>query len=174
MKEDREGRQRDYRQLTLSADGIVAENLTETTGTEKNKLFPTDIAGIVTDFLVKHFGDVLDYQFTALVESEFDTIAQGKESWQEMLTKFYQQFHPRVDAAEDVSREEAGQSRALGTDPKPVSRCSLNRSFRALRAIGRWRERRKADVCQFDAGPENGHLEAGRGVGIVQAAARGR
>jgi DNA topoisomerase-1 len=92
--------------------------LTETTGTEKNKLFPTDIAGIVTDFLVKHFGDVLDYQFTALVESEFDTIAQGKESWQEMLTKFYQQFHPRVDAAEDVSREEAGQSRALGTDPK--------------------------------------------------------
>ncbi len=81
-------------------------------------MFPTDIAGIVTDFLVKHFGDVLDYQFTALVESEFDTIAQGKESWQEMLTKFYQQFHPRVDAAEDVSREEAGQSRALGTDPK--------------------------------------------------------
>lgn len=118
VKEDREGRQRDYRQLTLSADGIVAEDLTETTGTEKNKLFPTDIAGIVTDFLVKHFGDVLDYQFTALVESEFDTIAQGKESWQEMLTKFYQQFHPRVDAAEDVSREEAGQSRALGTDPK--------------------------------------------------------
>ncbi len=118
VKEDREGRQRDYRQLTLSADGIVAEDLTETTGTEKNKLFPTDIAGIVTDFLVKHFGDVLDYQFTALVESEFDTIAQGQESWQEMLTKFYQQFHPRVDAAEDVSREEAGQSRALGTDPK--------------------------------------------------------
>ncbi|KUJ74373.1 DNA topoisomerase I [Thiomicrospira sp. XS5] len=118
VKEDREGRQRDYRQLTLSADGIVAEDLTETTGTEKNKLFPTDIAGIVTDFLVKHFGDVLDYQFTALVESEFDIIAQGQESWQEMLTKFYQQFHPRVDAAEDVSREEAGQSRALGTDPK--------------------------------------------------------
>ncbi|MGC9386667.1 MAG: type I DNA topoisomerase [Hydrogenovibrio sp.] len=118
VKEDREGRQRDYRQLTLSAEGLTEEDLVETTGTEKNKLFPTDIAGIVTDFLVKHFGDVLDYQFTALVESEFDTIAQGKESWQEMLTKFYQQFHPRVDAAEDVSREEAGQSRALGTDPK--------------------------------------------------------
>ena len=118
VKEDREGRQRDYRQLSLTVDGIDASTLTETTGTEKNKLFPTDIAGIVTDFLVKHFGDVLDYKFTALVESEFDTIAQGKESWQEMLTKFYQQFHPRVDAAEDVSREEAGQSRALGNDPK--------------------------------------------------------
>ncbi|MDG4813231.1 type I DNA topoisomerase [Hydrogenovibrio sp. 3SP14C1] len=118
VKEDREGRQRDYRQLALTVDGIEASTLTETTGTEKNKLFPTDIAGIVTNFLVKHFGDVLDYKFTALVESEFDTIAQGKESWQEMLTKFYQQFHPRVDAAEDVSREEAGQSRALGDDPK--------------------------------------------------------
>lgn len=118
VKEDREGRQRDYRQLSLTTDGIDMSTLTETTGTEKNKLFPTDIAGIVTDFLVKHFGDVLDYQFTASVESEFDIIAQGKESWQEMLTKFYQQFHPRVDAAEDVSREEAGQSRALGNDPK--------------------------------------------------------
>jgi len=118
VKEDREGRQRDYRQLALTEDGIEATTLTETTGTEKNKLFPTDIAGIVTSFLVKHFGDVLDYKFTALVESEFDIIAQGKESWQEMLTKFYQQFHPRVDAAEDVSREEAGQSRALGNDPK--------------------------------------------------------
>lgn len=118
VKEDREGRQRDYRQLALIEGGIEATTLTETTGTEKNKLFPTDIAGIVTSFLVKHFGDVLDYKFTALVESEFDIIAQGKESWQEMLTKFYQQFHPRVDAAEDVSREEAGQSRALGNDPK--------------------------------------------------------
>ncbi|PLA75221.1 type I DNA topoisomerase [Hydrogenovibrio sp. SC-1] len=118
VKEDREGTPRDYRQLTLSATDIAEETLTEMTGTEKNKLFPTDIAGIVTSFLVKHFGDVLDYQFTAMVESEFDVIAQGKESWQQMLTKFYSQFHPKVVAAEDVSREEAGQARLLGTDPK--------------------------------------------------------
>ncbi|MBN2606313.1 MAG: type I DNA topoisomerase [Thiotrichales bacterium] len=117
VKEDREGQPRNYRQLELTADGIHAETLTEMAGSEKNKLFPTDIAGIVTDFLVKHFGDVLDYQFTAHVEDEFDEIAQGKESWQQMLQNFYQQFHPRVEAAEDVSREEAGQSRALGNDP---------------------------------------------------------
>jgi len=118
VKEDREGTPRDYRQLTLSSTKIDQEVLSEMTGTEKNKLFPTDIAGIVTSFLVKHFGDVLDYQFTAMVESEFDVIAQGKESWQQMLTKFYSQFHPKVVAAEDVSREEAGQARLLGTDPK--------------------------------------------------------
>lgn len=118
VKEDREGQPREYRQLELTADGVKAETLTEMAGSEKNKLFPTDIAGIVNDFLVKHFGDVLDYQFTAHVEDEFDEIAQGKESWQQMLQNFYQQFHPRVEAAEDVSREEAGQSRSLGEDPK--------------------------------------------------------
>ncbi|KUJ71196.1 type I DNA topoisomerase [Thiomicrospira sp. WB1] len=118
VKEDREGTPRDVRQWALTPEGLKAETLTEKTGTEKNKLFPTDIAGVVTDFLVKHFGDVVDYHFTALVESEFDTIAEGKESWQAMLDKFYQQFHPRVVAAEDVSREEAGQARPLGNDPK--------------------------------------------------------
>jgi len=118
IKEDREGQPRDYRQLTLTANELNAETLTENAGSEKNKLFPTDIAGIVNDFLVKHFGDVLDFQFTAHVENEFDEIARGKESWQSMLHKFYSQFHPRVEAAEDVSREEAGQSRSLGQDPK--------------------------------------------------------
>lgn len=118
IKEDREGQPRDYRQLTLTANELNAETLTENAGSEKNKLFPTDIAGIVNDFLVKHFGDVLDFQFTAHVENEFDEIARGKKSWQSMLHKFYSQFHPRVEAAEDVSREEAGQSRSLGQDPK--------------------------------------------------------
>ncbi|GAB6034941.1 type I DNA topoisomerase [Galenea microaerophila] len=119
VKEDREGQPRAYRQLQLNADGTIqAETLEEMAGSEKNKLFPTEIAGIVTDFLVKHFGDILDYQFTAHVEEEFDLIAQGQESWQEMLQAFYQQFHPKVEAAENVSREEAGQSRALGNDPK--------------------------------------------------------
>ena len=119
VKEDREGQPRAYRQLQLNADGTIqAETLEEMAGSEKNKLFPTEIAGIVTDFLVKHFGDILDYQFTAHVEEEFDLIAQGQESWQEMLQAFYQQFHPKVETAENVSREEAGQSRALGNDPK--------------------------------------------------------
>lgn len=118
VKEDREGTPRNYRQLTLNADGMNAETLSEMAGSEKNKLFPTDIAGIVTKFLTKHFGDVLDYQFTAKVEDKFDVIANGKLQWQDMLEDFYSQFHPKVEAAEDVSREEAGQARLLGNDPK--------------------------------------------------------
>ncbi|GKT12809.1 MAG: DNA topoisomerase I [Thiomicrorhabdus sp.] len=118
VKEDREGKERSYRQITLKNGVVSAETLTEMAGTEKNKLFPTDIAGIVTNFLTKHFGDVLDYQFTAKVESKFDVIAKGKLQWQDMLDEFYKQFHPRVEAAEEVSREEAGQSRLLGNHPE--------------------------------------------------------
>ena len=118
VKEDREGKERQYRQITLNAKEMLSETLTEMAGTEKNKLFPTDIAGIVTNFLVKHFGEVLDFQFTAKVEDKFDTIAQGNIQWQVMLDEFYSQFHPKVVAAEDVSREEAGQARLLGPHPK--------------------------------------------------------
>ncbi|MEA1989280.1 MAG: type I DNA topoisomerase [Pseudomonadota bacterium] len=118
VKEDREGKPRDYRQITLVDGKVSAETLSEMAGTEKNKLFPTDIAGIVTNFLTKHFGDVLDYQFTAKVEGKFDVIADGKMQWQDMLGEFYTQFHPRVVAAEDVSREEAGQARSLGNHPE--------------------------------------------------------
>ncbi|BBP44880.1 DNA topoisomerase 1 [Thiosulfatimonas sediminis] len=118
VKEDREGTPREYRQLTLNAAGMDAQTLTEVAGSEKNKLFPTDIARVVTNFLTKHFGDVLDYQFTAKVEDKFDVIAKGKLHWQDMLAEFYSQFHPKVESAEDVSREEAGQARLLGNDPK--------------------------------------------------------
>ncbi len=118
IKEDREGQPRDYRQMTLEAGQVTAETLSEMAGREKNKLFPTDIAGIVTNFLSKHFSDVLDYKFTAKVEDKFDDIAQGKLEWQQMLTDFYTQFHPKVEAAEDVSREEAGQARLLGSHPE--------------------------------------------------------
>ncbi|WP_029406632.1 type I DNA topoisomerase [Thiomicrorhabdus sp. Milos-T2] len=118
VKEDREGKPREYRQIRLVDGKVSAETLTEMAGTEKNKLFPTDIAGIVTNFLTKHFGDVLDYQFTAKVEDKFDVIADGKMQWQQMLAEFYSQFHPKVVAAEDVSREEAGQARPLGNHPE--------------------------------------------------------
>ena len=118
VKEDREGKPREYRQITLSQGKVEAQTLSEMAGSEKNKLFPTDIAGIVTNFLIKHFGDILDYQFTAKVEDKFDVIAQGDMQWQEMLADFYGKFHPKVVAAEDVSREEAGQARSLGNHPQ--------------------------------------------------------
>lgn len=118
VKEDREGKERTYRQVTLTNGEVRAESLVEMAGTEKNKLFPTEIAGIVTSFLTKHFGEVLDYHFTAKVEEKFDTIAKGQLEWQDMLEEFYSKFHPRVEAAELVSREEAGQQRLLGNHPK--------------------------------------------------------
>ncbi|MDY0136130.1 MAG: type I DNA topoisomerase [Thiomicrospira sp.] len=118
VKEDREGTLRSARQLTLAQGEIQLETLEERVGTEKNKLFPTDIAGIVNDFLVKNFGDVLDFKFTAKVEEEFDRIATGDQAWQTMLDSFYTKFHPRVEEAETLSREEAGQARLLGQDPK--------------------------------------------------------
>ena len=118
VKEDREGTPREVRQLLLKNGHIEAETLTEMAGTEKNKLFPTDIAGIVNDFLVKNFGEVLDYKFTAKVEAEFDEIALGNQAWQQMLESFYSKFHPKVEVAETLSREEAGQARQLGDDPK--------------------------------------------------------
>lgn len=118
VKEDREGTPRPVRQLTLRKTEIEIEDLSEMAGAEKNKLFPTDIAGIVNDFLVKNFGEVLDFQFTAKVEQQFDQIAEGNQAWQVMLEEFYAKFHPKVEGAESLSREEAGQARQLGLDPK--------------------------------------------------------
>ncbi len=118
IKEDREGTPRAVRLLSWQAGQVKAETLEEITGSEKSKLFPTDIAGIVNDFLVKNFGEVLDFQFTAQVEAKFDQIAMGQQAWQDMLEDFYGKFHPNVELAETLSREEAGQARLLGNDPK--------------------------------------------------------
>jgi len=90
----------------------------ENYGAEKNKLFPTEIGKIVNDFLVKYFGDVLDYGFTSKVEEEFDDIAAGKNKWNDIIKNFYTGFHKTVEAAGGISREEASQSRELGTDEK--------------------------------------------------------
>jgi DNA topoisomerase-1 len=123
-KADREGIERLVRVRALHEQDIVNEDRTEVTGAEKNKLFPLEIAGIVTDFLVKHFEEVIDYNFTARVEEEFDEIAAGKLEWQKMISDFYGPFHEDIKKAENISREEATQSRVLGTDPvsgRPVS-----------------------------------------------------
>jgi DNA topoisomerase-1 len=117
-KSDLEGSERNVKEIILSK-GAITENIrTETTGADKNKLIPTDIASVVTDFLVKHFADVVDYQFTADVEEEFDRIANGDLEWHSMLKKFYAPFHEKVEKAEDISRKDAGGMRKLGIDPK--------------------------------------------------------
>jgi DNA topoisomerase-1 len=79
---------------------------------------PTDLAEIVTDFLIKYFADIIDYDFTASAEEQLDDIADGKLAWQEMLEKFYKHFHPLVERSEEASRAEVAQTRRLGKDPK--------------------------------------------------------
>lgn len=87
-------------------------------GQDKGKLFPTQIAFLVNDFLTKHFEDIVDYDFTKEAEEEFDRIAQGEETWNRMIADFYGPFHKKVDDAESLSREEASGARELGTDPE--------------------------------------------------------
>jgi DNA topoisomerase-1 len=117
-KRDVEGEQKQIKQLTLKAGKIAEEDQTITVGADRNKLVPTSVAEVVTDFLVKHFGSILDYDFTARAEEEFDDIADGKVAWQDALEKFYGHFHPLVKKSEKVDRADAAQARQLGTDPK--------------------------------------------------------
>jgi DNA topoisomerase-1 len=124
VKESKEGKERDYQVLTLKDNAIKKEILKEITGTEKNKLFPTDIAMIVNDFLVDRFSEVTDYGFTAKVESELDEIATGHKEWNQMLAEFYREFYPKVAETQQVERAAINTSRVLGHDPisgKPIS-----------------------------------------------------
>ncbi len=118
-----DGTERKYVQLTFQEGKISEKELSETVGSDKGKLVPTDVGMVVNDFLVNHFSGILDYNFTAKVEQDFDEIAEGNEEWTKMMKDFYSDFHPRVkDVAENADRE-VGE-RILGTDPasgKPVS-----------------------------------------------------
>ena len=118
-----EGENRPYLQLSLIKNEIKEKKLTENVGADKGKLIPTDIGMIVNDFLITHFATIVDYNFTAKVEEEFDDIASGKEDWAKMVGRFYDTFHPTVAHVEQNAVRETGE-RILGTDPatgKPVS-----------------------------------------------------
>jgi DNA topoisomerase-1 len=118
VKEIREGVERKLNVLTLKDDNITKVVDSEITGAEKNKLFPTNTAMVVTDFLVEHFPDVTDFSFTSDIEQEFDEIANGKLNWKTMIGNFYQPFHLKVTTTEKVERSSVGKSRELGVDPK--------------------------------------------------------
>jgi len=117
VKENREGRERSYREITLENGQVVKKDKTEISGTEKSKLFPTNTAMVVNDFLIEHFDNIIDYSFTARVEKEFDEIARGRKDWDQMIESFYKNFHPKVVKTETLERAEVGGSRELGTDP---------------------------------------------------------
>lgn len=119
-----EGVERKYSQLKLQNGAIKDKTLTEKVGADKGKLVPTDIGMIVTDFLVNHFDTILDYNFTAKVEADFDEIAEGKEDWQKMMKSFYKEFHPVVEDVKENADRESGE-RILGTDPKTGKQVSV-------------------------------------------------
>ncbi|GAA3780923.1 type I DNA topoisomerase [Corallibacter vietnamensis] len=119
-----EGQERNYSQLTLQEGAIKDKQLTEKVGSDKGKLVPTDIGMIVTDFLVNHFEQILDYNFTAKVEEDFDDIAEGKVDWSKMMKDFYKDFHPVVEDVQENADRESGE-RVLGTDPATGKQVSV-------------------------------------------------
>lgn len=117
-KSDGEGKVRNIKILELKKGRVTEDEQEENYDTDRSRLLPTDTGTVVTDFLVGYFNEILDYQFTAKVEKQFDEIAEGNEKWEEMIADFYKPFHKLVEKSEDISREEAIQSRKLGVDPK--------------------------------------------------------
>jgi len=117
-KKDLEGEQRVEQVLTLAKGKITEEQITETVGADRAKLVPTPLAEVTTDFLVKYFPSIVDHDFTATVEDDFDRVADGKETWQKMIAAFYKDFHPLIKKSEEASRAEVSQARKLGVDPK--------------------------------------------------------
>lgn len=121
-KREKEGVKRDFEILTLKNNEVTERKESENTGAERNKLFPTDLGMVVTDFLSEHFDKIMDYSFTAKIEQEFDEIAQGREKWNKMIETFYQPFHQSVEHTMEHAGRAKGE-RELGPDPltgKPV------------------------------------------------------
>lgn len=116
VKEDRPGSERKYLMLILKNGAISREEKTEKVGFEKSKLFPTDVGTLVNQFLLEYFGNILDYNFTALVEEEFDEIAQGKLAWNAMISDFYTPFHEQIRQVQGNAKRVSGE-RLLGNDP---------------------------------------------------------
>lgn len=124
IKGDAEGTPRNYDQLTLQSDTISETTQSENVGSNRGKLVPTDIGLVVNDFLMEYFPEIMDYNFTANVEKQFDEVAEGKENWTEMISNFYQNFEPQVERTLNEKTEHRVGERELGVDPKsgkPVS-----------------------------------------------------
>ena len=116
-KGDRDGTPRDFRLLTLNNGQVDAKTETENTGVERAKLFPTDIGMVVNDFLLQHFDNIMDFNFTAEVEEKFDVIAQGQMDWRTMLKDFYHGFKKDVDNTQENAERASGE-RILGQHPE--------------------------------------------------------
>jgi DNA topoisomerase-1 len=156
VKEDRPGVEREYAELVLSGQKIVEKSKIEQTGAEKAKLFPTDIGMVVNDFLMKYFDLIMDYNFTAKVEKEFDEIAEGELVWNEMLKNFYEPFHLKVESA-ITEAERANGIRILGNDPNTGLELSVKIGrFGPIAQLGEASEGEKPQFASLRAGQ---HIE---------------
>lgn len=124
-KSNIEGTERQYNILALKKEKISDTQKTEITGTDKGKLIPTDTGVVVNDFLIEYFPGILDYNFTANIEKEFDQIAEGEENWTKLIDKFYKVFHPIVESATNTQTDHKVGERILGVDPKSGRQVSV-------------------------------------------------
>lgn len=157
-KLDREGQQRTVRYLKLKADKITKSTAQETFGAEKSKLFPSDLGNVVTDFLYKHFDNVMDYGFTASIEEEFDKIAEGKKVWSKMVGDFYDPFHKDVNNTMETAERATGE-RQLGEHPeqkKPV-----------IARMGRFGPMVQIGNTEEDEKPQFASLKAGQSIETI-------
>ena len=159
VKEDRAGVERSFDVITLKNNKITEKTNVEIVGVEKAKLFPTDIGMVVTDFLVDNFDEIMDYNFTASVEAEFDDIAEGKMVWNDMIDKFYQPFHSKVENAIQNSERSKGE-RILGIDPKTGKQVSVKIGrFGPIAQLGEGSADGEGEKPQFSSLRAGQHLE---------------
>jgi DNA topoisomerase I len=158
VREDREGKQRTFRVLTLKNDSITKEERSENTGAERGKLFPTDIGSVVNDFLIQYFKEIVDYHFTAGVEKQFDEIAQGLEEWTEMIRKFYGPFHKGVENTIETADKATGE-RELGVHPESGKKVSVR--------IGRFGPFVQVGDSENEEKPQYASLRAGQSIETI-------
>ena len=170
-KGDKTGEERLYNVITLKEDKIADDTRTEITGAEKAKLLPTDTGTVVTDFLMQYFPSIMDYNFTASVEKQFDEIAEGDTKWTTIMKTFYKTFHPSVESTLAAKNAHKTGERLLGDDPvsgKPVS-VKIGR-FGPVVQIGTAEDEEKPRFSPLKKGMSDRDYYSGRSNGAIQVA----
>lgn len=152
-KGDKPGEERKYTVIKLDDKGIRSEEKTETSGSEKGKLIPTDVGIVVNDFLTEYFPEILSYNFTADVEKQFDEVAEGHKEWKALMRDFYDHFHPSVESAMSVKSDHKVGERILGEEPGTGKKVSVKIGrFGPVVQIGSADETEKPKFAQLRAG----------------------
>lgn len=152
-KGDKPGEERKYTVIKLDDKGIRSEEKTETSGSEKGKLIPTDVGIVVNDFLTEYFPEILSYNFTADVEKQFDEVAEGHKEWKALMKDFYDHFHPSVESAMSVKSDHKVGERILGEEPGTGKKVSVKIGrFGPVVQIGSADETEKPKFAQLRAG----------------------